>query len=263
MGETVLCEVSEGVATVTLNRPDALNAFNQALKEDLTATIKNCRQDDAVRAVIITGAGRAFCSGQDLKEVQARYAEGDAAFLGDTLRRHYHTFITEICTMDKPVIAAVNGVAAGAGCSLALACDLRIAAESAAFLQAFVQVGLVPDGGATFFLPRLVGPARAAEMCFTGEKVSAERAHKLGLINLVVSEAELMPYAANLAAKLASLPTKAIALTKQLLNRSFGRSFQEQFDAEIAAQETAARTDDHGEGLRAFLEKRKPNFTGQ
>ncbi len=264
MADEVLCDIAEGIATVTLNRPDSLNAVDEATKRELGTCMKNCRHDEAVRCVILTGAGRAFCSGQDLKELKTAYADEDyTPHLGEFLRNQYNPIISNIRKMEKPVIAAVNGVAAGAGCSLALACDLRIAGESAAFVQSFVQVGLIPDSGATYFMPRLIGLARAAELAFTGEKVDARRAFEIGLVNRVIADAELMGYANNLARKLAALPTRSIALTKRLLNQSFGNTLDEQLEAEAFAQETAGLTQDHLEGVRAFMEKRKPGFIGK
>jgi 2-(1,2-epoxy-1,2-dihydrophenyl)acetyl-CoA isomerase len=264
MADEVLCEIADGVATITLNRPDSLNAVDEAAKRELGKHIKSCRRDEAVRCVILTGAGRAFSSGQDLKELKAAYADEDhTPHLGEFLRNQYNPIISNIRKMEKPVIAAVNGVAAGAGCSLALACDLRIAGESAVFVQSFVHVGLIPDSGATYFMPRLIGLARAAELAFTGEKVDARRAYEIGLVNLVIADAELMSYTNNLARKLAALPTRSIALTKRLLNQSFANTLDAQLEAEAFAQETAGLTQDHLEGVRAFMEKRKPGFVGK
>lgn len=262
MADQVLCQVKDAVATITLNRPESLNAMDQATKISLASCLKTCRRDQKVRCVILTGAGRAFSAGQDLKEMKDAYADGHVPHLGELLRKHYNPIIAHIRSMDKPVIAAVNGVASGAGCSLALACDLRVAAESALFHQAFVFVGLIPDSGATFFMPRLIGLARAAELAFTGEKIDAKRACEIGLVNRVVPDAELMDHANKLAHKLAKLPTKAIALTKRLLNQSFSNTLDQQLEAEAFAQETAGLTRDHTEGVRAFMGKRKPDFTG-
>jgi 2-(1,2-epoxy-1,2-dihydrophenyl)acetyl-CoA isomerase len=260
--KTVVLTSEGGVCTITLNRPEVLNAFNDALTSELAEALRSAERDHAVRAVILTGAGRAFSSGQDLGDLKAKYVPGYVPHLGDDLRRRYNPIIRRIREMEKPVIAAVNGVAAGAGCSLALACDLRIASEQASFIEVFIHVGLVPDSGSTFMLPRLVGLGRAMELCCTGQKVDAEEALRLGLVNQVVPAEELIPTAQKLAAKLASLPGRAIALTKRLLNQSLQNDLEQQLEAEAFAQETAGRTQDHHEGVMAFLDKRKPAFKG-
>ena len=261
--ETILYEVKDAVCTITLNRTAAYNACNEAMTADLAAALEACEQDQAVRAVVITGAGKAFCSGQDLKDLQAQYAGGRVAYLGGRLRRDYNPVILKIRNLEKPVVAAVNGVAAGAGCSLALAADLRVMAESASLIEVFVNVGLVPDCGSTLFLPRLVGMSKALELCFTGDKVSAEEALRLGLANRVAPDDRLMAETYRLAGRLASLPTRAIGLTKRLLNQSFDNTLEQQLEAEAAMQEIADQTADHLEGLRAFIEKRKPAFQGR
>lgn len=261
--ETIDVATADAVCTITLNRPDSLNAFNEAMKAELLDVLKKTERDAAVRCIVLTGAGRAFCSGQDLGDLKDAYSGGEPPDLGDMLRKGYNPIIRRIRGMNKPVIAAVNGVAAGAGCSFALACDLRIASAKASFIQAFVQVSLIPDCGGTFFLPRLVGIGKAMEMCFTGEKVSAEDALRFGMVNRVVAPEELMDATTELAKKLAGLPTKAIGLTKQLMNKSYGRDIDAQLEAEAFAQTTAARTADHVEGVRAFMEKRSPRFTGK
>jgi 2-(1,2-epoxy-1,2-dihydrophenyl)acetyl-CoA isomerase len=213
--------------------------------------------------VIITGAGKAFSSGQDLGELKQRYVPGYVPDLSRDLRQRYNPIIRRLCEMEKPVIAAVNGVAAGAGCSLALACDMRVASEHATFIEVFINVGLIPDSGSTWFLPRLVGYAKAMELCCTGDKVTAEEALRLGLVNRVVSAEELMPSTRELALKLAALPSKGIALTKRLLQHSFENDLNRQLEAEAYAQETAGKTADHLEGVMAFLEKRPPQFKGK
>lgn len=260
--QAILLQVEEGVATITFNRPDSLNAFNEVMKAELLDALRKTEKDPAVRCLVITGAGRAFGSGQDLGDLKEAYSGGEPPDLGDMLRTGYMPLIRRMRSMEKPVIAAVNGVAAGAGCSFALVCDLRIASQKASFIQAFVQVGLIPDCAATFFLPRLVGVGKAMELCFTGQKITAEEALKIGLVNQVVEPEDLMQVTMDLARRLAALPTKTIGLTKRLLNQSFANSLDEQLEAEAFAQSTAARTDDHLEGVRAFMEKRSPKFSG-
>lgn len=261
--ETIQVEAAGGVATITLNRPDALNAFNDTMLGELNDALKNAARDAGVRCVVITGAGRAFCSGQDLKALEKYYENDGRPPFQAHLQKHYNPIATKIATMDKPVIAAVNGVAAGAGCSLALACDLRIAAESARFVQAFIQVGLIPDCGGSFALPRLMGPARAAEFCYFGGKLSPADALNMGLINRVVPDDELLSATQAWAAKLAAMPTRGIALTKRLLAKSLSSTLEQQLEEEAFAQETAGRTHDHAEGVRAFIEKRPPAYKGE
>ena len=260
--QTVSVQTAEGICTITLNRPDVLNAFNDQLTTELADALKNAERDAAVRVIIITGAGRAFSSGQDLGDLKTKYVPGHVPQLGDDLRRRYNPIIKRIREMDKPVIAAVNGVAAGAGCSLALACDMRIASDQASFIEVFINVGLIPDSGSTFMLPRLVGLGKAMELCCTGQKVDAVEALRLGLVNQVVPAGELEAAVRKLAGKLAALPARAIALTKRLLNQSLQNSLEAQLEAEAYDQETAGKTADHYEGVIAFLEKRKPDFKG-
>jgi len=261
--ETLLTDRRGAVTTIMLNRPESLNAFNDTLLDELNDVLKAVERDGGVRCVVLTGAGRAFSSGQDLKQLKERYVEGYVPHVGDHLRKKYNPLVSRIMSMDKPVIGAVNGVAAGAGCSLALACDLRIAAQSATFIEVFVNVGLIPDSGSTYTLPRLVGQARAAEMCFLGGKVTAAEALSWGLVNRVVPDGELMSEAGKLAEKLAALPTRGLALTKRLLRRSLHSSLDDQLEQEAFGQETAGQTADHMEGVRAFLEKRPPRFSGR
>lgn len=260
---TVTVTTVDQICTITLNRPDVLNAFDNQLTTDLGEALKAAEKDAACNAIIITGSGRAFSSGQDLADLKDRYKPGYVPALGEDLRKRYNPIIRRIREMDKPVIAAVNGVAAGAGCSLALACDLRIAAEEASFIEVFINVGLIPDSGSTFTLPRLVGPARAFEMCCTGQKITAAEALAMGLVNKVVPATELMTAATDLAKRIARMPARAVALTKQLLNESMTNDLAAQLEAESFAQETAGRTADHMEGVTAFFEKRKPVFTGK
>jgi 2-(1,2-epoxy-1,2-dihydrophenyl)acetyl-CoA isomerase len=258
----VSIESADAVRTIRLNRPDVLNACNNALLAELNKAIRDAEKDAAVRVLILAGAGRAFCSGQDLADVADRYKSDSPIELGAHLREKYNPLILRLQSMEKPVIAAVNGVAAGAGASLALACDLRVASESAAFIQAFINVGLVPDSGSTFVLPRLVGPARALELTITGRKVSAAEALQIGLVNQVVPDAELFPATMKLAERLASLPPRGIALTKRAIYAAWSNDLSTQLEYEAQLQTTAGQTRDHREGVNAFLEKRPPKFTG-
>ncbi|NNF42223.1 MAG: 2-(1,2-epoxy-1,2-dihydrophenyl)acetyl-CoA isomerase [Phycisphaerales bacterium] len=261
--ETILTSLEDHVLTITLNRPDTYNAFSDQLSRELLATLKDAGRNRDARVLVITGAGKAFSSGQDLAELKERYVPGHEPHLGKDLDKRYNPIIRAICAMEKPVIAAVNGVAAGAGCSLALACDLRLASEKASFVEVFVNVGLVPDSGSSFFLPRLIGHARAMELCCTGRPVDAAEALTLGIVNRVVPPDELAAAATKMATKLAAMPARALALTKRLLVQSATNSLEEQLTAERFAQETAGRTADHTEGVLAFLEKRKPAFRGE
>src|SRR5215471_4615338 len=244
------------VLTITLNRPDVLNAFNGAMHEALGAALKEGRADD-IRAVVITGAGRGFCVGQDLTEF--RETPGD---IGDRLRGGYHLNINAIRALEKPVIAAVNGAAAGAGMSFACACDIRIASDAAVFVPAFVNIGLVPDSGGTFFVTRLLGYARAFEWLCSGRRLTAAEAHEWGLVSEVVAADALAERAAEVARGLAALPTAAIGRTKRLLDRATGSTLEEQLEREAEAQAAATRSDDFREGVSAFLEKRPPVFRG-
>jgi len=259
--ETIEVTVKDGVCTITMQRAEVLNAFNNLLTTELAKALNDASRDKNVRVVIITGSGRAFSSGQDLADLKEKYVPGHEPHLGEDLKKRYDPIVKRIHTMEKPVIASVNGVAAGAGCSLALACDMRIASEHASFIEVFVNVGLIPDSGSTWTLPRLVGFGRAMELCLTGRPVKAEEALSIGLVNQVVPADELEEATNKIATRLASLPAKAISLTKRLLNQSFENDFKEQLDQEAYAQETAGRTHDHFEGVVAFIEKRKPNFS--
>jgi 2-(1,2-epoxy-1,2-dihydrophenyl)acetyl-CoA isomerase len=256
----VLASTDAGVLTITLNRPHVLNAFSTELLEALGDVLRRAQADPDVRALVITGAGRGFSSGADLK---ARMAAEDLDIRA-LLHQYYVPVITAISSMEKPVIAAVNGVAAGAGFSLALAADLRLAAESATFMQAFVRVGLVPDAGSTFFLPALIGYARAAELMMLGDTIDAARAYELGIVNRVLPESELVPMALELAGRLARGP-RSIGLIKRLLRHTREADFdlESQLALEADAQSEASSTADFVEGISAFLQKRRAEFTGR
>jgi len=252
-----------GVLTLTLNRPERLNSLDDALLEALLSGLRTAREDASVRAVVITGAGRGFCAGADLVQSALRSGAGvsSGAAVRAHLQEHYAPLITGIRELEKPVVAAVNGVAAGAGMSLALACDLRIAAESASFLQAFVRIGLVPDAGSTYFLPRLVGMARAMELAMLGERIPAAEALAVGLVNRVVPDASLASAAAELAGRLAEGP-RSLGLIKRALYLSSESDLRTQMAHEEDLQALAAGTADFAEGVAAFLEKRPARFTG-
>jgi 2-(1,2-epoxy-1,2-dihydrophenyl)acetyl-CoA isomerase len=245
-----------GVQTITLNRPDVLNAFNSALHGALRDALKDAR-DPEVRAVILTGAGRGFSAGQDLKEF------GQAPDVSEALRQSYHPNVLAIRALEKPVIAAVNGVCAGAGLSLACVCDLRIAADNAAFVPGFIGIGLVPDAGGTFFLNRLLGASRAFEWMTSNRRLTAAEAHAWGLVSEVVEADELQARAAEVAAFYAALPTRGVGMTKRLFDHATTATLEEQLEHEAQLQAAATQTEDFREGVAAFLEKREPRFTGR
>ena len=251
-------ETGDGVATLTLDRPDALNSLTVPLKEALIRAFAVAASDPAVRVVVLTGAGRAFSAGQDLRE----RLEPGAAPLEVELRERYNPLIRSIRELPKPVIAAVNGVAAGAGASLAFAADIRIAADTASFVLAFGRVGLIPDSGATWLLQRLVGASKAAELALTTEPLSAADAERFGLVSRVVPAADLAAEARGLATRLASLAPRALALTKQAIAAAAESTFEEALELEANLQGLAGHTADHREGIAAFLEKRPPRFRG-
>jgi 2-(1,2-epoxy-1,2-dihydrophenyl)acetyl-CoA isomerase len=253
----------EGVAICTLNRPDVLNAFDDELGHALLDAVRDASGDDSVRCIAITGAGRAFSSGEDLAALADGYKKGEVPDLGRTLTDRYNPLIRALRAAPKPVVAALNGVAAGAGCSVALACDFRVASEHAKLVLAFVKVGLVPDSGAVWFLTKMIGAAKAWELAASGDPVSADDALRLGLVHRVVPadvfEKEWMSFAKELAAG----PTRAFGLIKGLVAGAAERTLDEQLDAEVRAQTEAGLTKDHLEGVEAFFEKRRPNFRGQ
>ena len=259
MPDGVQVQVDGAVATVTLDRPEALNALTIPMKVALRATFESIAADRSVRVAILTGSGRAFCAGQDLAE----RADPDAPPLDVELRERYNPIVSAIRAMDQPVIAAVNGVAAGAGASLAFACDLRVAATDARFVLAFGRIGLVPDSGATWFLPRLVGAARAAEIALIGEPVSAEEALRIGLVASGRARRFLMSEARAMADRLAEGAPRALAMTKHALDRSWSLGLDDALDEEATLQGVAGATADHAEGLAAFREKRPPRFSGE
>jgi 2-(1,2-epoxy-1,2-dihydrophenyl)acetyl-CoA isomerase len=245
-----------GVQTITLNRPEVLNAFNRALHRALRDALKDAR-DPEVRAVVITGAGRGFSAGQDLKEF------GEAPDVAEALRESYHPNVLAIRALEKPVIAAVNGVCAGAGLSLACVCDFRIAADDASFVPGFIGIGLVPDAGGTYFVNRLVGASRAFEWMTSNRRLSAAEAHQWGLVSEVVEAASLPARAGEVAATYAAMPTRGVGLTKRLFDNAGNATLEEQLELEAQLQAAATQTEDFREGVAAFLEKRPANFTGR
>jgi 2-(1,2-epoxy-1,2-dihydrophenyl)acetyl-CoA isomerase len=263
MDDILIVERANRVATLTLNRPQVLNAFNDALLQQMNQQLRELERDADVGAVVITGAGRAFCAGQDLQARREIFERGDVPHLGAGLRERYKPMIIRLRTMEKPVIAALNGVAAGAGCGLALACDLRTAAPDASLTQAFARVGLALDSGSSFFLPRIVGLGRAFEIAFTGDPVSAAEAERIGLVNHVYPAEELLPRTRELAERLANGATRAIGLIKRDINRALSADLETALDYESYQQEIAGQTADFREGVMAFVEKRQPKYQGK
>jgi 2-(1,2-epoxy-1,2-dihydrophenyl)acetyl-CoA isomerase len=258
MDETIRYEQRGAVAVLTLNRPDKLNALTADMLRALRGAIERAGADESVRAVVLTGAGRGFCAGQDLA-----MGGGPSADYGEIIRATYNPLVKAMTSLEKPIVCAVNGVAAGAGVSLALACDLRIAADTAWFVQAFVNIGLIPDSGGTWFLPRLVGLAKAMELSMLGERVTAEEAHRIGLVNRVVPADQLEAETMRVAERLAQLPTRAIGLIKRAHYEGLNLPLAEALELEARLQAEAGRTEDHREGVQAFLEKRAPQFRGR
>jgi 2-(1,2-epoxy-1,2-dihydrophenyl)acetyl-CoA isomerase len=258
----IAVETVDSVLTITLNRPDVLNSFNTQMAKELQGALKYAADERAVRAVLLTGAGRGFCAGQDLAEALPQ-ANGPMPDISEIVRNNYNPIIRAIRNLEKPVICAVNGVAAGAGANLAFACDLTIAAEEATFVESFAKLGLIPDTSGTFFVPRLIGPQRATGMFFLGEKLSATKAKEWGLIWDVMPHAVLHGSAHALAKQLACQATRGFGLTKRAMNRSFGNDLDRQLEVEADAMQEAGRTADYREGVAAFLEKRKPVYRGE
>lgn len=257
--QSILTQKNGSVFTIRLNRPDKFNSFNRPMALELQAALDTAATDDEIRAVLLTGEGKAFCAGQDLSEA----IDPDGPGIEKIVSEHYNPIILKIRQLEKPVVCAVNGVAAGAGANIALACDIVIAASTANFIQAFSKIGLVPDSGGTFFLPRLIGFQRASALMMLGDKVNAADAVQMGMIYKAVEDAALQETALQLATTLAAMPTKGIGLTKRLLNESMTNSLEQQLAREGDEQVTAAQTYDYSEGVNAFLEKRKPEFKGR
>ncbi len=258
MAETLLTETSDGVRVITLNRPDVLNAINARLGEELHDALRDAEGAADVRCLLLTGAGRGFCTGADLRD----HAPGETS-LGDLLRARYNRIVLRLRTMEKPVIAAINGVAAGAGCNLALAADLRIASDRASFIEVFTRVGLIPDSGGTWLLPRLVGAGRALELMFFAEPVAAAAAERIGLVNRVVPHDDLMARALEWAGTLAKGPTRAYGLIKRGVDHNLAVDLKAGLEYEAFLQEIAGGTEDHREGVAAFLAKRPPAYQGR
>lgn len=256
---TVLLQKENGVGYITLNRPDKYNSFNREMAMELQEALDDCANDDEVRCIYLTGSGKGFCSGQDLAEATNPTPEEFERLVAE----HYNATILRIRNVEKPVIAAVNGVAAGAGANIALACDIVLAAAGASFIQAFSKIGLIPDSGGTYFLPRLVGMQRAAALMMTGEKVMAADAVAMGMIYKSFPDEVFEAEAKKMATMLAQMPTRGIGLTKRLLNSTFNHSIEGQLDMEMRTQVIAGSTHDFKEGVQAFLEKRKPVFKGK
>ena len=263
MYETVLFERENGVATISLNRPDRLNAFDGPLHRDLHAALDEVASDGEVRCVVLRGEGRGFSAGADLRGEDLVREDGEPPDLGEYLRRTFAPSVEKISAMDKPVVASLHGPVYGAGLGLALACDLRLAAESAKFSVAFVKIGLMPDAGVTYFLPRVVGLGRAMEMSLLGDAIDAEAAGRMGLVNRVVPDGKLGEETAALAHRLANMPTRALAATRHALNASFDGDLVSALEHEAQGQAPLGYTEDHEEGIAAFFEKREANFTGR
>jgi 2-(1,2-epoxy-1,2-dihydrophenyl)acetyl-CoA isomerase len=257
--ELITFTKEEGVAYITLNRADKYNSFIREMALAMQQALKTCAEDPEVRAVYITGAGKAFCAGQDLQEA----IDPEGPDLTKILNEHYNPLILQIRELEKPVVAAINGVAAGAGANLALACDIVVASESASFIQAFSKIGLIPDSGGTFFLPRIIGFQKASALMMLGDKVSAQEAERIGMIYQYFPDAEFEEKAKAIARKLAAMPTKGLGLTKRALNRSLNSELEKQLAIEDQLQTAAGLTADYQEGVNAFLAKRKPEFKGE
>jgi len=256
---SILIEIKNNVAFITLNRPEVFNSFNREMALRFQDQLDFCKDNKEVRAIVITGSGKAFCAGQDLKEVTS--PELNPGFQ-KILEEHYNPIVSRIRNIKKPIIAAVNGVAAGAGANIALACDIIVASENASFIQAFSKIGLIPDSGGTYFLPRLIGFQKASALMMLGDKVSADEAERIGMVYKVIPSGEFEEETKNLAFKTAQMPTQALGFIKELLNYSMSNSLKEQLELESKLQIKSAHSNDYNEGVSAFVEKRKPNFKG-
>jgi len=259
MTNSIELKINNKVAFISLNRPDVFNSFNREMALSLQNILDNCSTDNSVRAIVITGNGKAFCAGQDLKEVTD--PELNPGFR-KILEEHYNPIIQKIRTIEKPIVAAVNGVAAGAGANIALACDIVLASENASFIQAFSKIGLIPDSAGTFFLPRLIGFQKASALMMLGDKVSAVEAEKLGMVYKVFPAESFIEEVTKLAETVAEMPTKALGLTKRLLNQSMTNNLEQQLALESDLQIEASSSNDYKEGVTSFVEKRKPEFNG-
>lgn len=257
--DSIIMDIDQGIARIWLNRPEKFNSFNRAMALSLQQKLQECDKNDAVRAILLTAKGKAFCAGQDLAEA----IENNGIELPEIVEKHYNPVVKLIRNIEKPIICAVNGVAAGAGANIALACDIVVAHENAQFIQAFSKIGLIPDSAGTFFLPRLIGLQKATALMMLGDKVSAMEAERIGMIYQVFSEEQYTENVQKLTAKLAKMPTKGLGLTKRLLNESFTNDLNTQLSREKEVQTEAGQTSDFNEGVQAFLEKRKPVFTGK
>jgi 2-(1,2-epoxy-1,2-dihydrophenyl)acetyl-CoA isomerase len=256
---SILFSIQHGIASITLNRPDKFNSFDKEMAMAMQEALDVCAGDEQIRCVLITGNGKAFCAGQDLAEATSTEFAGFTAVVS----KHYNPIIRKMRNLPKPIVVAVNGVAAGAGANIALAGDIVVAHENASFIQAFSKIGLVPDSGGTFILPRLIGMQRASALMMLGDKVSAAEALQMGMLYKVYNDADYATSVASLVQQVAAMPTQGLVLTKQLLNQSVQHNLAEQLQAECDVQTLAGNTKDYAEGVASFLEKRKPNFTGQ
>jgi len=255
--EHIIFSIENNVGKITLNRPKVFNSFTMPMATEMLECLNECLNNEAIRAIYLTGAGKAFCAGQDLEEAVS------GPHIRDIVKHTYDPIIKKIRGIEKPIICAVNGVAAGAGANIALACDITVASSNASFIQAFCKIGLIPDSAGTFFLPRIIGVQKATALMMLGSKVSAEDAEKMGMIYQVVDHESFEAAAMKIATKLAAMPTIGLGLTKRLLNQSFTNTLYEQLEMEEELQYQAAETEDHKEGINAFLEKRKPVFKGK
>ena len=260
--ETIKYELNKGIATLTFNRPEVFNSLNEQMHKELKSAITEIKKDKTIRVLIITGEGKAFCAGQDLNDRSVN--DGDTKLdLGESIERKYNPLIKSLYNLEIPVICKINGVAAGAGANIAIACDIVLAAKSASFIQAFSKIGLIPDSGGTFTLPRLIGFNLASALMMTGDKLTADEALQHGMIYKVYDDSELNRQSIELGLKMAAMPTKALGLTKRILNQSYTNTISQQLDFEKEIQVESANSYDYNEGVKAFLEKRKPEFKGE